>query len=202
MQKELLPFTKMQQIQSVYTYMLPHTTVPLLIVKSWADLPHLMAHQHALQGIVVLTPNDIQHGVDAFALTYVHMHARSSLEYWDEVFANLIYQRDQVINHMELLLRSTLIDLREMMVLDRATTPLFTQQLILCLDRILCGWRYVKNMAIEPMDLLALTDLVDGEWDIDTKWLITLLRTQVSKHQISRIYDNLLALLDKIDTLK
>ena len=40
-----------------------------------------MAHQHALQGIVVLTPNDIQHGVDAFALTYVHMHARSSLEY-------------------------------------------------------------------------------------------------------------------------
>ena len=95
-----------------------------------------------------------------------------------------------------------MIDLREMMVLDRPTTPLFTQQLILCLDRLLCGWRYVKNMAIEPMDLLALTDLVDGEWDIDTKWLITLLRTQVSKHQLSRIYDNLLALLDKIDTLK
>lgn len=85
------------------------------------------------------------------------------------MFANLIYQRDQVINHMELLLRSTLIDLREMMVLDRATTPLFTQQLILCLDRLLCGWRYVQTMAIEPMDLLALTDLIDGQRGIDTK---------------------------------
>ncbi len=202
MHKDLLPFTKMEQVQSLYTYMLPHTTVPLLVVKSWANLPHLLAHQHVLQGIVVLTPNDIQHGVDAFALTYVHMHARSDLQFGDEVFANLVYQREQVINHMELLLRSTLIDLREMIVLDRATTPLFAQQLILCLDRLLCGRRYVKNMAIEPMDLLALTDLIDGEWDIDTQWLITLLRKQVSKRQLPSIYDNLLALLDKIDTLK
>lgn len=201
MKKDSIKFTKMPQVASVYEYVLPHTSVPLLVLHSWASLPILPGWGHALQGVVVLTPDDIRHGVDAFALTYVHMHARSSLQFWNDVFAELVYQPTQVINHMELLLRSTLIDLREMIVLWRSCSPAFAHQILLCLDRILCGRWYVQTMAIEPLELLALTDLIDGKYDMKIKDLITLLHTQVTKRELPIIYENLLALVHKIDTL-
>lgn len=198
MQSIVKKFVGMPHVQSVYTYALPHTTIPLLVVD---QVPVLSDTRHGVQGIVVLTWDDISHGVDAFALTYVHMHARSTFVSWEDIFAELTYQPAQVINHMELLLRSTIIDMREIMVLQLPITPAFARQIGVCLDRVLCGRWYLQTMAIEPLDLLALTDLVDDRWGTKMTELIALLRRPVGKQQLPVIYNNLLALVQKIDTL-
>ena len=117
------------------------------------------------------------------------------------MFAELTYQPAQVINHMELLLRSTIIDIREMMVLQRPVTPAFARQISVCLDRVLCGRRYLQTMAVEPLELLALTDLIDDRWGTNMTELIALLPRPVGKHQLPFIYNNLLVLVQKIDTL-
>lgn len=201
MEKMFQALIAIDGVQSVYAYTLPHATVPLLVVHDAKMLPLIPKSTFLYPGMVILTPDDIAHGVDAFALTYVHMHTRSVFIHGKEVFPTLQYKNEHVINHMELLLRSLLIDLREMMVLHHQIHPQFVQQVLLSLDRILVGRYYSQKKAHTTNALVDLAKHIDLAWWVHIERCLHCLSGKQVQKSVQAIYDDLLALVPKIDTM-
>lgn len=108
--------SNIDHVIAVYTYSLPHASIPLVIVEDAVQWTTLKACDVWQKGGIILTRKDIQQGQDVFALRFLHMQEHASFVSWEDILLSLEIDHAHVRHACEAMLRVMLIDLREYMV--------------------------------------------------------------------------------------
>ncbi len=122
---------------AVYEYKLPQGEIPLVIVDHTAINRDILKKEFSRsKWCIVLTHDDVKHGTDVFALRFLHMQQRTVFVGGEELLKDIKIKKDNLREEFEYVLRSLLIDLREMILLPNIHKTTHSM-LELALDRIL-----------------------------------------------------------------
>lgn len=94
--------------------------IPVVILRdaSVMDETRRKDTKWSVDGVIVLTMDDLQQWADAFALTLVYLQQTTTISHWEDVLHELAIERHHVRLHIEILARQMMIDAREFMIVD------------------------------------------------------------------------------------
>lgn len=151
---------------------------------------------------LLLRKKDIERGRDVFALDFLHMSTDYTMIAGEDVFKDMIIDRDDVRRNLEYELRSRLIRLYNVLSVststkDRKNIIAYTPSALL---PVLKGILYLKQTTI-PADHEQLLHAIEQTYHIETALLAKIFK----KHALHRDVDDLLlwltSICDRIDTI-
>jgi hypothetical protein len=155
-----------------YHYTLRDRTIPLLIIKHDDDPTQHMEDISYDNGVIILTRDDLKHGLDVFALQLVHMQQYTQyISGKRDYLAKLTIRKKHVRHHIETLARQMLIDSREHRLVGTSRDTIRDQSL-LALERMASGYHFLDDkLDYDEVDsLIALhSKLLDIVQHIDKK---------------------------------
>lgn len=201
MNNKFLSLIQKHEVEAAYMYThTPAHIIPVLIAENVDDWFVRDLRTLSIENSIFLTIEDLMRGEDVFGVVLLHILARSTPVYGDNILQSMKYDHAQIRTSLEAHLRHFLIDLREQIVAWNDWSAI-KQKLIGTCDRIRCGLHWYLNgkKILTFDDIEAFLDDLDHDWSCDLWWLWAVINSW--EIELMAVHNTLLGLLHKIDTM-